>query len=376
MAVKIKIVQTRKELKKFIRFANELYKENKYYTPILELDDLNTFNPKNNPSLNHCKYILYIAYKDDVIVGRICGIINEIANKHWNVKKVRFGWFDFIDDYEVSSTLLSAVAKWGKEQGMEVMNGPVGFTDFDHQGLLLEGFEYIAPMASLYNFPYYSKHYDKFGLSKEADWIEYQVSVPDQIPEKMERVAKIILNKNNLRIDKIKNSRELMKKYGYSYFDVIDAAYQPLYNFQPLTEEQKIYYSKMYIPLLNFDFITIVVNEKNKIVGVGIGMPDISAALKKSQGRLFPFGWYHLIKALKSKHMEVFNLLLIAVRPDYQNKGINSLFFYDQIPYFQKYGIKYAETTAILENNTKNRANWEYFDYKMHKLRRAYIKTI
>ena len=279
---------------------------------------------------------MYLAYKDGEIVGRICGIINQIANEHWKNKKVRFGWFDFIDDFEVSSTLLNAVAEWGKSQGMEILNGPVGFTDFDHQGLLLEGFDYVAPMASLYNFPYYSTHYENLGLTKEADW----------------------------------------KKYGYSYFDVIDAAYQPLYNFQPLTKEQKIYYSKMYIPLLNFDFITIVVNEKEEIVGVGIGMPDISYALKKCQGRLFPFGWYHILKALKSKQIDVFNLLLIAVRPDYQNKGVNSLLFYDQIPYFQKYGIKYAETTAILENNIKNRSNWEYFDYKMHKLRRAYIKLI
>lgn len=376
MDVSLKIVNTKKDLKEFIRFANNLYKNNEYYTPILELDELNTFNPKKNPSLKHCKYILFLAYKKGRLAGRICGIINEIANEHWNVKKVRFGWFDFIDDYEVSSSLLNAVAEWGKQNGMDTLNGPVGFTDFDHQGLLLKGFEYVAPMASLYNFPYYSKHYEKFGLFKEADWIEYQVNVPVEIPEKMERVAKLILSRNNLRIDKVKNAKEIMKKYGYSYFDVIDAAYQPLYNFQPLTEEQKIYYSKMYIPLLNFDFITVIVNEKDEIVGVGIGMPDISAALKKSQGRLFPFGWYYLIKALKAKKIDVFNLLLIAVRPDYQNKGVNSLFFYDQIPYFKKYGIKYAETTAILENNEKNRSNWEYFDYKMHKLRRAYIKSV
>ena len=376
MAISLKVVNTKRELKKFVRFANNLYKENKYYTPILEFDDLNTFNPKKNTSLKHCKFIMYLAYKDGEIVGRICGIINQIANEHWKNKKVRFGWFDFIDDFEVSSTLLNAVAEWGKSQGMEILNGPVGFTDFDHQGLLLEGFDYVAPMASLYNFPYYSTHYENLGLTKEADWIEYQVTVPTKVPEKMERVAQMILSRNKLRIDKVKNAKEIMKKYGYSYFDVIDAAYQPLYNFQPLTKEQKIYYSKMYIPLLNFDFITIVVNEKEEIVGVGIGMPDISYALKKCQGRLFPFGWYHILKALKAKQMDVFNLLLIAVRPDYQNKGVNSLLFYDQIPYFQKYGIKYAETTAILENNIKNRSNWEYFDYKMHKLRRAYIKSI
>lgn len=376
MAIEIREVKSKSDLKKFVRFANILYKENRYYTPVLEFDELNTFDKKKNPSLDHCDFVCYLVYKDNEIVGRICGIINNIANRHWNRQKVRFGWFDFIDDSEVSKALLDAVAAWGKAKGMTELNGPVGFTDFDHQGLLLEGFEYIAPMASLYNYPYYEKHFEKYGLTKEADWIEYQVFVPHTIPEKMARVAQIVQERYKIRIDKVRSIKELKQKYGYSYFDIIDEAYQPLYNFQPLTDKQKRYYSNMYFPLINFDFITIAVNEKDEIVGLGIGMPDISKALKETDGKLFPFGWYKILKALKAKHMECFNLLLIAVKPEYQNKGINALFFYDQIPYFQKYGIRYAETTSILEDNSKNRSNFEYFEVNQHKRRRAYIKPL
>lgn len=376
MPITIKEVKTKKELIQFIRFANDLYKDCEFYTPSLELDELNMFNTKTNPTLDHSIFVNYLAYRDNKIVGRITGIINKIANTHWNVKKTRFGWFDFIDDYEVFKALLDAVTKWGQTHGMNLINGPVGFTDMDHQGLLLNGYEFYSPMISLYNFPYYEKHYIRYGLEKEADWIEYRVSIPDSIPEKMERIAKIVLNKYNLRIDKVKNKKEAVRKYGYTYFDVIDKAYQPLYNFQPLTQKQKKYYCDTMFPFINFDFITLVIDSNDEIIGVGVGMPDISKALKRCNGKLFPFGWYHILKALKAKKMDVFNLLLIAVRPDYQNKGINSLFFYDQIPYFKKYGIKYAETTAILEENNKNRSNWEYFDSEMHKRRRAYIKNI
>lgn len=376
MSLTIKKVTTKRELKQFIRFANDMYADCEAYTPCLEFDELNTFDPKKNPALEHSIFQCFLAWRNGQIVGRICGIINRIANEHWQCRKARFGWFDFIDDLDVSAALLNAVAEWGRANGMDTINGPVGFTDFDHQGLLLKGFEFISPMASLYNHPYYERHYDAYGLTKEADWVEYRVYVPQEIPEKMERVANIVKEKYNIRIDKVRNVRELTSKYGYTYFDVIDEAYRPLYNFQPLTPRQKEYYSKMYFPLLNFDFATIAVNENNEIVGVGVGMPDISAALKATRGRLFPFGWYKILKALKAKQMQCFNLLLIAVRPDYQNKGINALFFHDQIPYFKKYGIEYAETTAILEDNSKNRSNFEYFPFDKHKLRRAYIKKI
>lgn len=377
MSLEIREVRTTRELRKFVQFGIDLYKGNPYFCPPLVFDEMNTFNPKKNPALEVAEYVNYLAYRDGKIVGRITGLINHAANKAWDYKHVRFGWFDFVDDMEVSQALLKAVEKWGKERGMTAMNGPVGFTDWDHQGLLIEGYEYDSPMASLYNYPYYIKHFEAFGLVKEIDWIEYRIFPPKEVPERMMRVGSLIQEKYGLKIVKVKSCKELMKRFpNYSYMDVIDLAYQPLYNFQPLTPAQKKYYSEMYFPLLNFDFATLVTNDKDELVGVGVGMPNISDALRKSQGKLFPFGWYHILKALKTKHIKSFDLLLIAVRPDYQNKGVNSLFFIDQIPYFIKYGIESVETTAILEVNHKNQANFEYFEKLQHKRRRAYIKEI
>lgn len=376
MALEIKEITTRKELKQFIEFTNTLYRECEYYCPPLFFDEMNCFDKEKNPALEVCDYKLWMAYRDGKAVGRIAGVVNYKANEKWGYKNARFGWFDFIDDLEVSKALLDKVTEWGKEKGMTAINGPVGFTDFDHQGLLLEGYEYLAPMASLYNFPYYVKHFDAYGLTKDADWIEIQVYPPTCCPERLNRIAEIVKERSKVRVDKVKNARELVRKYGIEYMDVIDIAYQKLYNFQPMTIKQKNYYKDMYFPILNFDFVTLVVNDKDEVVGVGVGMPDISEPLRKCGGHLFPFGWYHVLKALKAKQMDAFNFLLIAVRPDYQDKGINALFFQDQIPYINKYKIKRLETTAILETNTKNIANFTQFDHKMHKRRRAYIKQI
>ncbi|MDR2840395.1 MAG: N-acetyltransferase [Paludibacter sp.] len=376
MSIEIKEVRTKSEMKKFVRFVTNLYKGNPYYCPPLEFDEFATLNPKKNPVYEFSESVCYLAYRDGKLAGRICGIVNHRANEQWKVKKLRFAWFDFIDDLEVSSALLDAVAQWGKSKGMETMNGPVGFTDFDHQGLMLEGYEYNSPMASLYNHPYYVKHFDAYGFEKEADWIEYLITPPAEVPERMERIAKIVLDKYKLRVDKVHSVKELKRKYGYSYMDTLDEAYKPLYNYSPMTDRQKKYFANAYFGFINFDFATMVVNEQNEIVGVGVGMPNISDALRKSHGRMFPFGWYRLLKALKAKKMEEFDLLLIGVRPDYQNKGVNSIFFYDQIPYFVKYGIKKVCTTSILESNSKNQANYEYFEKIQHKRRRAYIKPL
>ena len=374
--IEIREIKTSCGLRKFIQFANDLYADCPYYCPPLLFDELNCFNPKRNPALEVCEYQLWMAFRDGKAVGRIAGIINRKANEKWGYKRVRFGWFDFIDDLEVSKALLDTVVAWGKEHGMTELNGPVGFTDFDHEGLMLEGYEYLAPMASLYNYPYYVKHVEAYDLTKEADWLEFQVYPPQGCPERLDRIAEIVKQRSHVRVDKVKNSRELVRKYGIQYMDVIDEAYQKLYNFQPMTDAQKNYYKNMYFPILNFDFVTLVVNDKDEIVGVGLGMPDISKALRKCGGRLFPFGWYHILKALKAKQIEVFNLLLIAVRPDYQNTGVNAIFFQDQIPRMNKYGIKVLETTGILETNTKNISNFTQFDHKQHKRRRAYIKQI
>lgn len=374
--VEIVKIESRRDLRRFIDFANDLYKDCEYYCPPLYLDELAVFDRKKNPAMEFCDYQLFLAMRDGRIVGRIAALVNEKANERWNCKHVRFGWMDFIDDLEVSKALLDAVAAWGRERGLDKMNGPVGFTDFDHEGLLIEGYDYLAPVASLYNYPYYVRHMEAYGLMKEVDWIEFQILAPFEVPERMERLAKIAAERSHVHVDKVRSSKELTEKYGLTYMDVLDEAYQQLYNFQPMTQRQKEYYRDIYFPLLNFDFVTIVANDKNECVAVGVGMPNISLALRKCGGKLFPFGWYHLLKALKAKHMEHFDLLLIGVRPDYQNKGVNTLIFKDMIPYFQKYGIQRVETTSILETNMKNQANFEYFNKKQHKRRRAYIKEI
>lgn len=376
MALEIREIRTKRELRGFIEFANDLYRDCPYYCPPLFFDEMNCFDKEKNPALEVCDFQLWMAYRDGKPVGRIAGIINRRANEKWGYKHVRFGWFDFIDDEEVSHALLDQVVAWGKERGMTALNGPVGFTDFDHEGLLLEGYDYLAVMASLYNYPYYVKHVEDYGLTKEADWVELQVFPPKECPQRIERIAELVKQRSKVRVVKVKNSRELVKRFGIEYMDVIDAAYQQLYNFQPMTDKQKNYYKDMYFPILNFDFVTLVVNEKEELVGVGLGMPNIAEALRKCGGKLLPFGWYHLLKALKAKQMESFSFLLIAVRPDYQDKGINALFLQDQIPIINRYGIKRLETTNMLETNTKVLDFFTQFDHKQHKRHRAYIKSI
>lgn len=376
MAVEIREIHSKCELKRFIEFANDLYKDCPFYCPPIFFDEMNTFDPKKNPALEMCDYQLWMAYRDGKPVGRIAGIINHRANEHWKVNKVRFGWMDFIDDLEVSQALLDTVVAWGKAQGMDRLNGPVGFTDFDHEGLLLEGYEYLAPLASLYNYPYYVRHMDAYGLTKEADWIEMLIYPGEKTPERVDRVAEIVKQRQNVHVVKVKNIRELTRRYGTQYMDVIDEAYQKLYNFSPMTQRQKDYYRQMYMPMLNFEFGTLVVNQQDEVVGVGLGMPNIAKAVRKCGGKLFPFGWYHILKALRAKPIEAFNFLLLAVRPDYQNKGIDALIMQDLIPRFHPYGIYEIDTTSMLETNTKILGFFSVMEHKQHKRRRAYIKAI
>ena len=375
--LEVRPVRTKKERKTFIQFANKLYKGCPYYCPTLDSDELATFSEKN-PVMEFSEYALFLAYRGEEVVGRIAGIINHKANEHWHNHHVRFGWFDFIDDFAVSKALLDAVKTWGKARGMQEMNGPVGFTDMDKEGLVIEGYEYLVPMAVLYNYPYYVKHFEAYGFRKETDWHEFQVYV-DQIeafPERITRGAQIVADRYNLHIHKVHSAKELLHTFGTEYFDVLSDAYSVLYNYQPLTQKQKDYYSKMYFPLINFDFVSIVCNEKEEIVGLGLGMPDISKQLQEANGSLLPFHWISLLRALRSKHIDVFNTLLIAVRPDYQDKGVPSMIFAEQFPYYKQYGVKILETTSILETNTKNIANFTVFPHKQHRTRRAYIKEI
>ena len=371
----VKEVVSRRDLKRFITFVDDLYKGCDMFVPPLHKGQERDL--MHSPSLQYCSRKMWIAEDaDGKVVGRICAMINPRYNEKYDKKRVRFGWFDLVNDIEVARLLMGAAEAWAKENGMEEIHGPLFYNTLGRQGMLVEGFDKLPPFSCLYNYPYYVQHMEAYGLAKENDWIEMQIYPPKDIPERFGRMAKIVQERSHVRVDKVKNVKELVKKYGTSYMDVIDICYQKLYNFQPLTERQKRHYCDMYFPLLNFDFVTIVVNEKDEVVGLGVGMPDISKALRKTKGKLFPFGWYHLLKALKSDSYDTFDFLIIAIRPDYQDKGLNAVIIADQHPYFVKYGIKTIETTAIMETNFKNLNHWEMFPHKYHKRRRAYVKSI
>lgn len=376
MSVIIKKVETKRELKKFIRFNYFMYKDNPYSVPDLFDDMLNTFNKKKNAAFEFCEADYFMAYKDGKLVGRVAAIINNRANEKWNTKTVRFGWMDFIDDLEVSKALIDTVEKWGKERGMEKVQGPLGFTDFDAEGMLVEGYDQLSTIATIYNYPYYVDHMDKLGFVKDADWVEYKIYIPDAIPEKHRRISEIVMKKYNLHIKKYKSAKKISKEYGEAIFELMNEAYSPLYGYSPLTPHQIKQYIKMYLPIVDLKMVTLITQDDGTLVGVGLSMPSLSTALQKAHGRLLPFGWYHLLKSLFIKHAKVLELLLVAVKPEFQNKGVNALLFYDLIPVYQKMGFIYAESNPELELNGKVQSQWEYFKSEQHKRRRAFVRSI
>lgn len=376
MAIIIKKVITKRELKRFIRFNYQMYKGNPYSVPDLFDDMLNTFNKKKNAAFEFCEADYFLAYKDDRLVGRVAAIINNCANKKWNTKTVRFGWIDFIDDLEVSRALIDTVEEWGKERGMDTIQGPLGFTDFDAEGMLVEGYDQISTIATIYNFPYYISHMERLGFEKDADWVEYKIYIPNEIPEKHRRISEIVMKKYGLQIKKYTSSSKLAKEYGQAIFDLMNEAYSPLYGYSPLTSGQIKQYIKMYLPIVDLKMITLIIQNDGNLIGVALSMPSLSRALQKAHGRLLPFGWYHLLKSLFIRHDKVLELLLVAVKPEYQNKGVNALLFYDLIPIYQKMGFEYAESNPELEMNEKVQLQWEYFKHEQHKRRRAFIRKI
>lgn len=376
MAITIKKVETRKDLDAFIKFTNRLYKGNAFFVPNLHLDMLNTLDKRKNPAFEFCEADYFLAYKDGKVAGRIAAIINQRANAVWGKKETRFGWIDFIDDVEVSRALLETAAQWGKERGMEYLQGPLGFTDFDPEGMLVEGYDQLSTMSTIYNYPYYPRHMEQLGFEKDVDWVEYKIYVPDSIPEKYKRIAELVQKKYNLKIKKYTSSKALARDYGQKIFQLMNEAYTPLYGFAPLSEGQIELYIKMYLPVIDLRMVTLILDSADNLVGVGISMPSLSRALQKAKGRFFPFGWYHVLKALFIRHAPVLDLLLVAIKPEYQNKGVNALLFSDLIPVYQQMGFKYAESNPELEQNGKVQAQWEYFDTELHRRRRAYIKAI
>lgn len=377
MSVEIRKVSSAAELKKFIRFNYEFYKNCPYSVPDLYDDMQSTFSRKKNPAFEFCEAEYFLAYRNGEIVGRVAAIINKRANDTWQRRVVRFGWIDFIDDAEVSSALLETVKAWGKERGMEEMEGPLGFTDLDAEGMLIEGFDQLSTMATIYNYPYYPQHMERLGLEKSADWVEMKIYIPEAIPEKHLRISDLVQRKYGLRIRKVKSRKEIMESgLGRRIFELVNEAYAPLFGFSRMSDQQIDNYVKMYVPVLDLRMVTLVENAEGELVAAGISMPSLSKALQKAKGRLWPFGWFHLLRALFWKRPEVLDLLLVAVRPDYQGKGANALLFTDLIPVYQKLGYKYAESNPELEENDKVQNQWQYFQVEQHKRRRCYKTSI
>lgn len=375
MSVIIREVSGKKELKKFVKFHIDLYKDNPYHVPGLIQEEMMTLDKTKNPAFEVCDATYFLAYKEGKVVGRIAGMINRRSNETWNQKYARFGFVDFVDDAEVVDALFEAVEAWARRQGMEALQGPMGFTDMDHEGMLIDGFDQLGTMATIYNYPYYPKHMERLGYAKDQDWHEFKIYIPDGIPEKHLRIGEIVKKKYGLKTMKFTRTKDIMP-YAQKVFETLNAAYAPLYGFAQLTQKQIDYYINMYIPMLRLDLVTLIVREEDDaVVGFGISLPSLSKALQKAKGRLFPFGWIHLLKALKTKP-KVIDLYLTGVLPEYQNKGVNALLFNDLIPVYRSVGAEYAESNPELESNSAVQAQWDYFKREHHKTRRAYIKHL
>lgn len=376
MSVTIRAIEPkRKEIKKYVEFGMKLYDGNDYYVPNLIFDEIHTLLPEKNPAFDYCRAQSFMAYRDGKPAGRITAIINDRLNESTGKKEARFGFVDFIDNAEVTDALFGAAESWARERGMTEMIGPMGFTDMDREGMLVEGFNEMGTMATIYNYAYYPAHVERLGYTKDTDWVEFRINVPEEIPEKMMRVGEIVKKKFNLRVLKYTSGKKIKADYGHALFNLINEAYADLYGYCTLTEKQIDYYIDMYLSILRLEYVSVVVDSEGTLVGVGISIPSLSGALRKSRGRLFPFGWYRILRAMKG-HNDVIDLLLIAVKPEYQSKGVNALFFCDLIPIYKENGIKFAETNLELESNSQVQSQWEYFERRQHRRRRAFRKKL
>lgn len=376
MAVTISKVTDKSTLRKFIQFGIDLYEGNEYFVPPLIYDELATLNKEKNPAFEQCDADYFLAYRNDEIAGRIAVIINHKANEVWKEKNARFGFVDFIDDAEVVDALFGAAESWARFRGMDKMHGPLGFTDFDHEGMLIEGFDQLGTLSTIYNYPYYVAHMKRMGYVKDHDWFEYKIPVPKEIPERYMRVAEVVRKKFRLTTKKFLSKKEVWP-YAREIFELLNRSYKDLYGFAPLSEKQIDYYVEMYIPMIRLNFLSLVLREEdNKLIGVGIGLPSLSTALQKAKGKFMPTGWYHLYKALKGTDNKILDLLLIGVDPEYQGKGVNALIFSQFISEAVDLGIEYAESNPELEMNNKVQSMWDEFNAVHHKTRRAFMKEI
>lgn len=363
------------QLHQYVQFGIDLYKGNTCYVPPLIMDEVGTLSPDVNPAFDFCDAQSFMAFRDGEPVGAITAIINKAYNEKTGEKLMRFGFVNFIDDKEVVDELFAAVEDWGRKRGMTDIVGPMGFSDMDHEGMLIEGFDELGTMATIYNYPYYPEHMDRMGYKKDVDWVEFRMTVPDAIPEKYARIADIVAKKYGLSVRKYTSRSKIKKEYGRAIFELVNEAYANLYGFVPLTERQIDFYIKSYIDVLRLEDVCLVVDKEGSLVALGISMPSLSKALQQSKGKLFPFGWWPLLKAIRGK-TDVVDLLLVAVKPEYQSRGVNALIFADLIPQYIKNGYKYAESNLELEGNENVQKQWEYFERRQHRRRRAYRKKL
>ena len=376
MSVTIKMVASKKDLRTFVKFPLELYKGCPYYVPGIFTDEMVTLDPSRNPMGKYSKSRLFLAYKDGKVAGRVAAIINEIANRDWKHAEVRFGWIDFIDDKEVSRALLDAVAQFGRENGMTTLTGPLGFTDFDSEGCVVEGFNDISSFALKYNYPYYKEHFEALGFQKANDWLELRIFVPDTVPDKVVRTSRMLRERYGLHIRKI-TKREVRKEhYGQKIFDLINRTYCGLYDFTVLPPEVIDSYVDTYLGLLDLKFVTLVEDPEGKLVAVALTMPSIAHAVQKGRGYLFPLGWWHLLKSMYFKYEDGLELLMIAVEPEYRNRGVHAMLFNEIIPNLQKGGFKYGESNAEMESNNAVQNLWNPYEKEFKRRRRVFSKAL
>ena len=379
-SVQIKRVETKKDLKTFIEFHYDLYEGNPYDVPNLYSDELNTLSKDRNAAFDFCEAEYYLAMKDGKVVGRVAAIINHKANEKWKKKDVRFGWIDFIDDLDVSYALFQAVEDYGRQKGMEDIVGPLGFTDMDPEGMLTWGFDRLGTMTTSYKYAYYPQHMEQLGgWVKDNDYVEYYLEVPEKAPEKYTKIAEMVEKRYNLHVRKLTKRDIFEGGYGKKLFDLINLTYANLYGFSELSDRQIDQYIRMYFPLADLNLVTAVEdgNKDNQLVGIAITIPSLSRALQKCRrGRLLPFGWWYLLRAIKWHKTEAVDLLLIGVLPEYRAKGANALVFADLIPRYVKYGFKWGETQVEMESNGSVQSQWGPLDPINHKKRRCYRKSL
>ncbi|MDY4788123.1 MAG: GNAT family N-acetyltransferase [Bacilli bacterium] len=376
MSIEIKQVTNKKMLKQFIKFGDDLYKDNPYYVPTLFIDEMNTFNRKKNVNYGFAESVEFLAYKDNKIVGRISGLINRRYNELKNVKHLRFNHLDFIDDLEVSKALFDAIKKWGLEKGMSEFNGPIGITDFDKQGMLTSGYDINGMFITNYNYDYYPKHMEALGFKVDVDWVEYLIPVPKEDDERLKKIKHLnerSMQRFGFKLVKPKNKKDL-QKWIDPLFKIYNDAFAPLHGVTRLEQDQIDMYVKNFFGFINLDYVSIVTDKDDNLIGIGVLAPNMTKAMQKSKGRLFPFGFIHLLKGLK--HPEGLDMFFVAVSPEYQGYGINGIMMIDIIENARKNGIKFAETGPELTGNEKVQAMWKNFDAKIIRTRRCYIKDI